>query len=247
MLEHLLHDIIVLMPWLVVLALVLAAIFGGRRLRISALLVLVIGLLTLVVGYVTFRSPEGRRIDRIEWSGLMVSGNASEGDGISLIRDKGDEVLRAVYDDLKALPNLTFVFIKSKRVTDDGVCLLATLPEVEMMILDSVMISRHGLECVSQMPRLRHLHLLRIGCRGDDLAVLSASKSLEGLAINYSAFRDEEMAYIASIKTLRVVNLFYTDVSQKGIVGLKEMRPDLEIGCFPGDEAGKGAPITAPD
>ena len=234
MLERLVDDIILCIPCLVAIMLALGALFGGKRLRISTLGVLVIGPLVLVASYVVFRSPEGKRTDRIQWSGIRVTGNAREGYGISLIvgpgGDKGDDVIRAAYDDLKALPNLTFVFIKSHRVTDDGVCLLATLPAVEVMVLDSVRISREGLACLSRMPRLRALNLLRARCQGEDLAILSASRSLHTLSIAYTTLDEQDMKYIASIESLRVVKLFDATASEKAIATLRRMRPDLQIG-----------------
>lgn len=181
------------------------------------------------MGYIMFRSPLAKQIDRIEWCGIMVIGGATEGYGISVIHDKGDNVVRAAFADMKVLPGLRRAHIRSKKITDASLCLLSKLPEIESLELDSMPISRKAVECISQMRRLRSLWLLRVSCEDDDIAPLIDSKSLERLVIGDCALGDAAVGHIAQIKTLKSVSFVDTRISVRAVEDLKSKRPDLRV------------------
>jgi hypothetical protein len=197
--------------------------------RSWAVLAIAILPLSAQIAYVALRSPIGRQIDRIEWCGILVTERADGGYRISVIHNKGDNVIQAAFEDLKTLPGLKSVCVQSKKITDEGLCLLSRLPELESLELVSVPVSRRGLECLSQMPRLRRLWLSRVPRVSDDISPLIGSRSLQTLVISDCDLGDEAMVHVAKLKALRTVSFVDTAVSSRAIEKLKADRPDVRV------------------
>jgi hypothetical protein len=185
--------------------------------------------LGILICYVSLRSPEAARMDRIEWCGIMVTGSAADGYGIGLIHDRTDRVVQAAFEDLIDLPNVKHVLIVSRNITDTGVCLLAKLSPVETMYLDSISLSHSGLESLSRMPRLRSLRLVRVRCGDEDFAGLGPSESLQELDISDCSLEDAALEHIARIKPLRAAVFQGTNLSSQAIDALRMKRPDLQV------------------
>jgi hypothetical protein len=222
--------------WLLPPALFFSGIIHWRQTRSWLVFAIAVIPLSVLIGYISLRSPTTKLIDRIEWCGIYVSGSAKDGYAIFIDPDRTDNVIRDVYEDLKKLTGLHMVFIKSKKITGEGVCLLAKLPKIDCMRLDSVQVSREAIQCMSEMPNLHKLIMQEMSFDARDISFLGNSQSLQFLEIDDCMIGDEVIDHIAKIKTLDFVSLFDTDVSSKAIDELKIKRPDLKVGYFGKDK-----------
>lgn len=215
-------------------------VFGAARwLHTHSWMALIIAVapLSIQIGYVVLRSPLSAQIARIQWYGITVSGTAKDGFDIGILKDQPDDLLRVAFQDLQRLPALHSAIVRSRRVTDEGLCLLSRLQELESLELDSVPVSHKGWACVSEMRRLHRLSLSHMPCRAN-LGALSGSRSLRMLQIGDCAVCDDAVRNIATIRSLTAVWFTNTDVSSHAIRDLKASRPDLLVDCC-GDRMNK--------
>ena len=126
----------------------------------------------------------------------------------------GDRGLAAV----AGLPNLERVSLWKTKVTDAGMAHLARSTNLRVLDLHHTRVGDAGLKRLAGLTRLEKLSVG--GVTGAGLAHLQGMTELEELGLRGS-ITDADLARLAPLKSLRVLNLCDTDVEGRGLEHLK--------------------------
>jgi hypothetical protein len=141
---------------------------------------------------------------------------------------------------LEKFPQLRFVWIEGKRISDDGALVLSRLAGLEDLRLSHTAITDAGLSHFSALPSLRVLDVS--GCRIHDAGVakLSNSLMLEELDLSDTPITDVSLTYLAKMKSLQCLGVSRTEVTRAGVNEFRLQVPRCEVLCeYPDGEDAK--------
>jgi len=98
------------------------------------------------------------------------------------------------------------------------------------LVLDGPQFTGHSLDHVKKLTELDALYLRQVRISDADVKRLASLPHLKSLIVGYSSITDEAVPSIASMKALRRIDLYGTQLTPQGIARLRESRPDLIIG-----------------
>ena len=127
---------------------------------------------------------------------------------------------------LKHLPKLRRIYLRGVGVTDQGLAVLAQMPQVEELLLEYNWngwgLTDDCFQHIGQLPRLKQLSLDRMRITGTGLARLRYPKSLQDLALENSPIADKEVAQVKRFPNLEQLRLENTSVTDDGMKHLGE-------------------------
>lgn len=102
-------------------------------------------------------------------------------------------------------------------LSDQGVCVLKELPELETLQIHSPAVTDRGFQCLSQCPKLKHLELTSSTLGDTGWKALAKAPQLKSMKIHFY-FRDE------------------VRFSPQAVVNFLEQKPDCEVIIWRGDQ-----------
>ncbi len=137
-------------------------------------------------------------------------------------------------ESLDGLPNLdVFALSHGNRVTDDGLAVLANLPNLEWLALNHTQITDGGLEHIQSLSNLRRLWLADTQVGDEGLGHLSGLKGLEGLWLGNTLVTNAGLEHLQPLTHLRSLSLEGTQVSDAGLSQLEPLN-ELRTLCLDG-------------
>ena len=131
---------------------------------------------------------------------------------------------------LKGLTELRYLSISGgSAITDIGLRNLASLSELEELVVDGRRITSEGVSVLTKLPRLRKLSLC--GTAVDDHVGVAFYdlKGLESLNISNTTITDEGVANLRGLKSLRTLDLSGDKVTDRCIAYLLDMKSLREV------------------
>ena len=145
------------------------------------------------------------------------------------IRDNKLPLGDAAFAHLAKLPNLEWINVSARELTDEGVALAAKLPKLRILNLHATRISDAGLQSLAP---LEHLELLRFGSpHATDAGMehIAAIKSLRFLHLIDVPITDDGLKTIAGMPQLESFYLDGGNTTDEGLSALVKARPDLHF------------------
>jgi len=98
------------------------------------------------------------------------------------------------------------------------------------IVLDGPQFTGRSIDHVNKLTELDAIYLRRVRFSDADVKRLARLPHLKSLVVGYSSITDEAVPSIASMKALRRIDLYGTQLTPQGIARLQESRPDIIIG-----------------
>jgi hypothetical protein len=136
-------------------------------------------------------------------------------------------VRRAMGEDF--FSDIVEVGIDTPQVTDDTLALLATLPQLDCLVVDSVQITDEGLSSLARSSRLTGLWIKSARITDDGLARLTALKNLKVLYLSEVPITDSGLGRLHRMSSLREISLENIGISPDCIDNLCRALPDCLI------------------
>ena len=132
-----------------------------------------------------------------------------------------DEGLRTA----NAFPRLKRLILNKGQATDDGLKSLATLANLEFLFIENSPITAAGVGHLTGLKQLKNLDLRDGQLVDDSLAELGKMRQLRSLSIGGNSFSDDGLKHLADLKELRSLSLGFnrpplTDAGVKHLAGL---------------------------
>jgi len=148
-------------------------------------------------------------------------------DGLEELWLPGARVSDAGVEHLKNLPALEVVVLGDTTCTDDACQTFAALENLRVLNLNASQITDAGL---ARLKGLSRLETVRLGAsRVTKLADLKGLSALRFLIVQNGAIGDEALAQLDGFDHLESLYLEGNPVTDDGIAGLKERRPELHL------------------
>jgi internalin A len=121
---------------------------------------------------------------------------------------------------LRNLPRLHYVFVRGPQITDDGLKILAELPNIEALGFEETSITPKGFEELKKIGKLDYVALGGAAVGDSTLEVIGSLPNLRFLKLWETSVTDDGMACVAHLSNLRELylrdNNNVTDVSPIG-------------------------------
>ena len=145
--------------------------------------------------------------------------------GLRVLRFSGKNGQTTISDDglaaLSTLKSLKVLAFDDLWISKPGLDHLTPLKDLEELYLAATIVDDEAIKTVAQFPRLRKLRLARTSISDAALESLKDSKTLEELDFSEnSIITDAGMVSLASIKTLKKLNLWRVQISDTGALAL---------------------------
>ena len=139
-------------------------------------------------------------------------------------------VMRCTIDEengkvLAGLPALGMVRLQSCRISPAGLSQLRENRRIEVLHLLASALTQEGLAQVSQMDRIMELSLIDAGMTDDSMAELSRMTGLKELSLRDNRITDAGLRHLRNLKNLEDLRLFGTDVTAVGVQELSRHLP----------------------
>lgn len=130
------------------------------------------------------------------------------------------------------LKGLSELYLNESFVGDNGVRLVSSLYNLEVLGLAGTEISDAALSYLANLPSLRKLDLSRTQITDAGLQKLSLVQSLEELVLDRTSVSDAGMNYLSGLPNLARLSLNHTRVTEEGLGELSRL-PSLErLSCW---------------
>ncbi len=116
--------------------------------------------------------------------------------------------------DLKLMPQLSMLYLRNTKVTDRGMKDIRNLDQVLLLELSDCVVTDEGLMSLGRMPVIQHLWL---------------SKTIRYGENDRSAFTDDCVAYLSSLKSLRDLRIADSRITDASIEKLRMALPDAKV------------------
>jgi hypothetical protein len=130
-------------------------------------------------------------------------------------------------DDLSVVERLTDLkqlsLVNRKRITDDGLCHLTRLSELEVLALNGTNVRGQGLQHIVHMQNLTGLTLDNTPLTDDGLQYIAQLANLEWLFLSNTQITDEGLRHIAILPRLENLQIRGTAITDEGIKHLSGM------------------------
>lgn len=187
---------------------------------------------TLTVGadsrpVVNLRGEPDRLKAAIEWV-TSIGGRAvpSSNGGLRLM-DLPVGVRDADLERISGLSRIAELELHRTRVTDEGLKVIATLPDLQLLKLSGLPISDDGLRHLLPLRKLRSLQLSQTRVSDAGLKTVAGFSDLEELRLASLPITDSGVKSLASLTKLRIVHLDRTEIGSEAIEFLRG-RTELE-------------------
>lgn len=143
-------------------------------------------------------------------------------------------------NNLSTLFNLKELAIGGNKLTDNGLLALRQMPGLTSLDLSgsqrtdsglwSISITESGLDTVSTLVELRHLRLNGTAISSRGLEKLKALGKLERLDLQAcSRITDDAVPVLSAMRSLRLVDVTDTQMTDAGLAALRHDRPELTV------------------
>lgn len=135
---------------------------------------------------------------------------------------------------LSGMPEIRRLTFETTDLTDDGVKIIATLPNLDKLTIHGGATTDAGLTSLSHIPTLRTLHLVNLKLTDQGLATLLALRDLEYLTIycgenSKSKLSNAAVQNLRQLKQLKKLNVGGGWLPATAIDELKVLLPNCEI------------------
>lgn len=141
---------------------------------------------------------------------------------------------------LTSLSNLKELAIGGNKLTDNGLQALRQMPGLVSLDLSgaqrtdsglwSISLTEAGLDAISTLKELQHLRLDGTGISSRGLEKLKTLVKLERLDLQAcNRITDDALPVLDSLRSLRLVDVTGTRMTDAGIAALRQARPDLRV------------------
>lgn len=159
--------------------------------------------------------------------GPFASEPDPEAQAIAALEEHGASVM-----ELSQRDNL--LQIQCKRVEDSfgdaEMALLEPLADqITWLDLGNTQVTDDGIQVIADMPNLARLYLQNTSVGDECLAAMSDLKKLEYLNLYGTQVTDEGLEHLLGCDALETLYLWQTDVTEAGVDQLREKLPDLEV------------------
>lgn len=138
-----------------------------------------------------------------------------------------DEGIRHI---VAALPNLEGITASTgSTCTGDAIRELAKLPKLKTISWWVKGLKDKDYLLLADLPAIERITLNSTAITDDGLAAFPKCKSLASLNLSGNSITDKGLAHIEAVKPLKYVTLAGTQVTDAGVAQLQKARPDLEI------------------
>lgn len=142
---------------------------------------------------------------------------------VELGAESGDEELaELVRIGLGSLPHLHEIRLRNSRVSDDGLMILASLPNLRRLTVSRVTTDA-GLAHVERLLGLQHLDLSETRITGQGLHHASRLPELLFLSLRQTRVSDDDLQALQSFPELICLDLSETQITDAGLVHLKQV------------------------
>lgn len=140
----------------------------------------------------------------------------------------GTDVDDAMLPTLAQMPELEELLISHGRFTEKGFAALAPLKKLRRLEAVRTRLGENAAEALLQFPQLQRLNLDYTGVNDAVLARLRTLPLVE-LKLDSANISDASVEHLATMQTLRDLNLYHTTVSETGYAKLKQALPQTKI------------------
>ena len=132
-------------------------------------------------------------------------------------------------DALKALPELTVVYIDNESFDDQAAEKLKEFPSISSLTIMSPALTGAALEHFKALPGLSMLFLTDTEVGDDALAQLKELPALKELSLSRTAVTDAGLPALAELPELKTLYLIGLEVSDEAVAELQEAKPEARI------------------
>lgn len=165
----------------------------------------------------------------------------TDGESAGQLEVIADGMMRGNLDDsefglLQQLPKLRRIYLRDLAITDNGLAVLAQMPQVEELLLTSDS-NKPGLTdaCfrhIGRLPRLRQLHLDQMRVTGAGLAMIREPDWLSDLSIENSPVSAEGLKNLSRFPVLRRLGLWGSTVTDEALESVGQCQSLREIDLY---------------
>jgi Leucine-rich repeat (LRR) protein len=130
-------------------------------------------------------------------------------------------------------PNLERLDLQETEVSPQLLTALANLPKLNTLSLSKTHLDEADLVQISKMKTLKSLNLNHSDIGDEDCRILAQMNGLEQLKIGQNPrVTDKGVAYLKSLKTLKLLDLNKTSITDKCVVSLKSLSKLIDLRLY---------------
>jgi len=190
------------------------------------------------------RPPEGSARPFSEQRAAVRDGTASRIAADSPLAD-------AEWESLRGLAGLRELLLRRGVADDARAGILATLPDIERLVLRESPLSDAGFRAIARCRKLAHLNVPQAACTAEGVRALRAVPTLRSLRLGGPNLTGREVgeavAKLESLESLHLIDVAIGDAGLDAIAGLPRLRTLYLDGAGVSDEAWSGYFQRNPD
>src|SRR5258708_5545148 len=131
-------------------------------------------------------------------------------------------------ESIVSFKKLTKLNISRTDITDRGFVQLGKIHNLEVLMCRDVPLTRSGLNCLRFLLKIQRLDLDNTKIHDDDFENIQF-ENLRELYLSGTPFSDKGLAEFNRFKKLKLLELYGTKVTKKGVEGLRKTMPKTHI------------------